>query len=308
MTVKNMKVCVIINNFIQKIKQWFQKKRNSDTDDKNEKIKIRTLSVSVASDVGKKRKVNEDNFYADNIGIRKDEIMSETADVEVSERAIFAVCDGMGGEAFGKESSEIAVECLSEFCDKIRQADMKILEEEIDSYVQEANDRICQMIEERMSEIGGSTLAMVCIEKNGVVTAYNVGDSRVYILSDGKLTQITEDQTLAVKKLKANIYTPEEARTSPDSHKLTSFLGVDDYRTGLYPLTYEKFAIENNKIIICSDGLYDMCTDEEITQILTTSEEPNLAECLVRKAIENGGIDNITCIVISDCVVPENEN
>ena len=283
------------------------KKIKPHTENQKEEIKIRTLSISAASDVGKKREVNEDNFYADKIGIRKDEIMSETESIEVSERSIFAVCDGMGGEAFGKESSEIAVECLSEFCDKIRQTTAEDLEEEVNAYVQEANDRICQMIEEKMSKIGGSTLAMVCIEKSGEVTAYNVGDSRVYIFSDGELTQITEDQTLAVKKLKANIYTPEEARTSVDSHKLTSFLGVDEYRTGLYPLTYEKFSIENNKIIICSDGLYDMCTDEEITQILTTSEEPNLAECLVHKAVENGGMDNITCIVISDIGVSEKE-
>ena len=138
---------------------------------------------------------------------------------------------------------------------------------------------------------------MVCIY-NGVVYPFNVGDSRVYFYSeDGEFKQISVDQTLAMKKLMNNIYDEETAKNSPDSHKLTSFLGVDSRGIGLKAVPSTPFNMGNGKIIICSDGLTDMCSDEEIKTVVFSSKYPS--KDLVAKALQNGGKDNVTCVVIS---------
>ncbi|MBD5159595.1 MAG: serine/threonine-protein phosphatase [Ruminococcus sp.] len=253
------------------------------------------LIVSVASDIGKIRRNNEDNFYCDDIGYRTTEKCSYKKKIR-SRRCVFAVCDGMGGESYGELASQIAVETLAKLSTEINSAEPDKLHEVVNKYADEANSRICDMAEEKLCNRSGSTLAMVCIADKYIYT-FNIGDSRVYFFRNGKIKQITEDQTLAIRKLKANIYTEEEAKNSPDTHKITSFLGVDDRRIGLNSLKYEPFELGDGKILICSDGLTDMCSDEEITEILSSCYE-NYAEILVKKALENGGKDNVTCVVI----------
>ena len=254
------------------------------------------MFICVASNAGKIYSDNEDNFYVDEIGCRTEKNCSATTVLDSSKRHVFAVCDGMGGEAFGEEASHIAVTVLSDFKEQLHSSKISQLSGEVNRYSNEANRRICQMVKEKRCKRSGSTLAMVCIDHDRAYT-YNIGDSRVYYWQNGTLKQITEDQTLAVKKLKANIYTEEEAKNSPDSHKITSFLGVDDRGIGLTALSYPPFKMGDGKILICSDGLTDMCSDKEIANILSM-ESPNIANLLVERAIMNGGIDNITCIVM----------
>lgn len=253
------------------------------------------LSVYAASDTGKVRQHNEDNYFADDGGILTNENCTAAFQLTTEICRVFAVCDGMGGESFGEVASRISVETFSDFIELFRNADTSNLHDIVNKYASEANNRIFKMTTEQKCRRSGSTLAMVCIYQN-VVYTYNIGDSRVYYFSDNKLTQITEDQTLANKKLKANIYTEEEAKNSPDSHKITSFIGVDDRQIGLKALAYTPFEM-NGKILICSDGLTDMCSDTEIAEILDTDNK-NPAQALVEKALENGGVDNVTCMVI----------
>lgn len=255
----------------------------------------RKITIYVSSDVGKIRENNEDNFYCDYIGYRKEKNFTFMKSENIVS-GIFAVCDGMGGEAYGEEASYIAVETLEQLSGEINSVSPEKLHDAVNNYANVANRRICEMVEEKRCKRSGSTLAMVRIVGE-YVYAFNIGDSRVYFFSDGKIQQITQDQTLAMQKLKANIYTEEEARNSPDSHKITSFLGVDDRRIGLNSLKYEPFEIGDGKILICSDGLTDMCNDDEIAEILSSYSE-NYAEQLVQKALENGGEDNVTCVVI----------
>lgn len=254
------------------------------------------IVVSAATNVGNVRSVNEDNFYVDSLGVRKLENSAENRIFNHSDRYVFAVCDGMGGEAFGDIASEIAVTTLSEYSVRLKKTEPENLPELVNEYASEANNRICKMVDDRRASLSGSTLAMVCsIGKLAYI--FNIGDSRVYYYCEGKLTQISEDQTLAVKKLKANIYTEEEARLSEDAHKLTTFLGVDSRGIGLKALCYEPVDIENGLVLICSDGLTDMCSDEEIAEILSRDDDRS-ARLLADRACRNGGHDNVTCIVI----------
>ena len=132
--------------------------------------------------------------------------------------------------------------------------------------------------------------------RDGFVYGYSIGDSRIYWLHEGKLFRISKDHTLAMRKYEANIYTKEEAENSPDQHTLTLYLGIGDAEE-LTPEIYFPFRLfTGDKLLICSDGLYDMASAEEITQTLVSSTNP--ANDLVALALKNGGGDNVTCIVL----------
>ena len=253
------------------------------------------LAVYVATDMGKLRSDNEDNFYADGIGCRPDQDGAWSAKLR-RKTAVFAVCDGMGGENCGKEASAIASAALSEGLKKYKDGHIPDIAGFVKEYVKDANHRICEMAFEDNCGTSGSTLAMICIE-NDIVNVFHIGDSRIYYYNGGTLRQLTEDHTLAVSKLKANIYTEEEARTSPDSHKLTTFLGADKRDVGLKASAHEPFDISDGILLICSDGLTDMCSDEEIADILK-QDTASPAQALVEKALSNGGEDNVTCVVV----------
>lgn len=255
------------------------------------------IKVSAVSDSGKIRSKNEDNCLLDDRGIRFAERCCDVFELDNKARHILAVCDGMGGEAYGDLASRIAVSSFSEFLPYIREASADELHNAVNLCASEINNRICDMAEEMRAGKSGSTLAMVCIDGE-TVRAFNIGDSRIYFYKDGELRQITEDQTLAMRKVKAGIYTLEEAKKSRDSHGLTSYLGSDIRRIGLKALAYPEFDANGGKILICSDGLTDMCSDELIAKILERDPD-NAAGVLVQNALKNGGEDNITCIVIN---------
>ncbi len=266
----------------------------TETDFSNKDVGF--VNVFVSTNVGFVREHNEDNYFADELGIRTEENEIMEGGVPLDKRRVFAICDGMGGEEFGDEASLISVNILSLYMQKIREAPQSELNEAINRYAAAANNEICEMVRQRHAHQSGSTLAMVCMDNNNI-NVYNIGDSRVYILQRGILTQITEDQTLALKKIRANIYTEEEAKNSPDSHTITSFLGVDSRGIGPKAIPSGSFKTGAMTLMLCSDGLTDMCEDDEICEILMQENE-NPAHALVERALEHGGVDNTTCIVI----------
>ncbi len=258
---------------------------------------VSPVFVSIATNKGKVRFSNEDNFYADILGIRGAKELCGHRVLNYSDRYVFGVCDGMGGEQFGDLASEIAAAAMREYSDKIKKASLLELYDTVNEYAAEANNRICRMVQERGANLSGSTFAMACIRGN-MVYPFSIGDSRIYCISGSKIRQVSEDQTLAVKKLKAGIYTKEEAQLSEDAHRLTSFLGADRGRIGLKAFACEQLDLTASDVLLCSDGLTDMCTDEEILWVLMKYGDQFAAQHLVELALARGGIDNITCIVI----------
>lgn len=256
------------------------------------------LLVSIATNVGNVRQVNEDNFYADKLGVREVENLCGYKVLSHSERYVFAVFDGMGGEQFGDLASEIAAKTLDEYADSIIAAESpEEMKDAVDRFASEANDRIVKMVDDMNGKLGGCTLAMVCTIGSQAYV-FNIGDSRIYFYTnENGLRQVSEDQTLAMKKLKANIYTEKEARLSEDAHKITSFLGVDSRNIGMKALSYEPVDLSEGALLLCSDGLTDMVSDEDISGFMSDMDE-EIAPRLVDQALENGGLDNVTCMVI----------
>jgi len=253
------------------------------------------LHVSFTTNAGNVRTENQDNFFVTGYGEKKTKACSDEIQISDAGLCIFAVFDGMGGEAYGEEASAIAAVTLKECYPEFTTSNENKIPLKVQEFVKKANAKICRMIQEKHCGRSGCTMVLVCILR-GMVYAFSVGDSRIY-LHNATFQQISEDQTLAMKKFKANIYTAEEARNSRDAHQLTAYIGMDNRNVGIPMLSYQPFPLMEGQLLLCSDGLTDMCSDTEIASLLQMQTEHS-SSLLVERALQNGGQDNVTCIVI----------
>ena len=203
---------------------------------------------------------------------------------------LFAVADGMGGHAAGEVASEIAVRVLSE------QAPEHPDGAALGRAIEEANRAVIQAAHEGRGRQGmGTTMTAAMLEGERLVIA-QVGDSRAYLLHQGKLQQLTRDHSLMADMIEAGQLTPEEARTHPQRSVITRALGSDVH---LHPDIYEINVETGDRLLICSDGLSGMVFDDEIESTLRRVQDPQrCASQLVNEAIAAGGHDNVTVIVV----------
>ncbi len=252
---------------------------------------MRIESIAVTHE-GRVRENNEDNYFI--CGKYKEDVSLnrlKTEHNETCDEYLYAVCDGMGGEEFGEKASLISVETLNE-CWQNNRFD-------INDYVQKTNSKICDEIENSNGMRMGTTLAVLHI-KNNIARAYNIGDSRVYLLRDNKLEQISKDHTQTERLIRMNIITPEEAKTHPERHKLTQHLGIFPEEMVIEPFESEKIAVEARDIfLLCSDGLTDALNDDEIREILVSGNSvKDCIKTLLLNAVKKGGTDNITAVIV----------
>ena len=191
---------------------------------------------------------------------------------------LFVVADGMGGHAAGEVASEIAVDVIADA-----------------HAVKEANRAVIQAAREGRGREGmGTTVTAALLEGERLVIA-QVGDSRAYLLHQGKLQQLTRDHSLVADMIEAGQLTTEEARTHPQRSVITRALGSDLH---LQPDIYEINVETGDRLLICSDGLSGMVDDEGIEHTLRRVQDPQrCASQLVNEAVANGGHDNVTVIV-----------
>ena len=202
---------------------------------------------------------------------------------------LFAVADGMGGHAAGEVASEIAVRVLSELAPEHPDG------EALGRAIEEANRAVIQAAREGRGRQGmGTTMTAAMLEGERLVIA-QVGDSRAYLLHQGKLQQLTRDHSLMADMIEAGQLTPEEARTHPQRSVITRALGSDAH---LHPDIYEINVETGDRLLICSDGLSGMIFDDQIESTLRRVQDPQrCASQLVNEAIAAGGHDNVTVIV-----------
>lgn len=202
---------------------------------------------------------------------------------------LFAVADGMGGHAAGEVASEIAVRVLSELAPEHPDGEV------LGRAIEEANRAVIQAAREGRGRQGmGTTMTAAMLEGERLVIA-QVGDSRAYLLHQGKLQQLTRDHSLMADMIEAGQLTPEEARTHPQRSVITRALGSDAH---LHPDIYEINVETGDRLLICSDGLSGMIFDDQIENTLRRVQDPQrCASQLVNEAIAAGGHDNVTVIV-----------
>ncbi len=258
------------------------------------------LRVSVSTHIGKVRGNHEDNFYLE--GLYMNDIFrndfSASYTIRRADGMSFAVFDGMGGAAYGEVASEIAVQTLRKYEKRLKQANgTRMLDQLIAAYTTEANNAICDMLAEKHCLVGGTTFSMLYF-LGDAVKLYYLGDSRIYRWTPDGITRLTRDHTVANQKVDAAIYTEEEAKNSPDQHRLTLFVGSDRKKVGLNADSRPPIPLEfGNKFILCTDGLTNMCSDEEIHELISQNFF-NEAAVLVQAALQHGGSDNVTCVVL----------
>ena len=217
-------------------------------------------------------------------------VRQHNEDSLVVQAPLYAVADGMGGHAAGEVASEIAVDILAANALQIRDADALI------DTVRTINRSIIDAAVNGLGKQGmGTTLTVAIIDGLRLLIA-QVGDSRAYLLHNHSLQQLTRDHSYVGELLAGGHISPDEAASHPKRSVITRALGSD-------PKTeadiYELEAQVGDRLLICSDGLYGMVPDEEITEILTVESDPQLAcNKLITAAREAGGLDNITAIVV----------
>jgi protein phosphatase len=247
--------------------------------------------------MGRVRGNNEDNLYCAGVSLTQESRNAPFAlDGSQALPQIFAVCDGMGGQADGEFASLTAVTSLSEFAKRIIAAEQPDVF--VQEYVVEANTLLCEAMRERSVRIG-TTLALAVIKQDGL-HAYSIGDSRIYALTSEDFRQISDDHTLIAPKIKMGLLTDEQARQDKDWHKLTAYLGVFENELEICADILPIIPIENGlRLLLCSDGLTDMVLDNRIEEILRTALTASVAaDTLLKEALDNGGKDNTTVIVI----------
>lgn len=254
-------------------------------------MKIRARAA-VCNHMGNVRKNNEDAFFLNGFYLpleQMDEGGAYTADASTPHQ-VYAVCDGMGGEAAGEMASFTMAASLSGLMESIVPG--KSVRTEINKAVQEANHTVCTL-----NKGAGCTLVLLCLHEGKATVAW-LGDSRIYLLQEEKLFRLSEDHTQSQRLLNMGVLDEAEAKKHTMRHVLTRYIGMDMADLLLQPSYGEELMLKKSDVfLLCSDGLFDMVEEEHFAAYL--SQEPaRAAASLVEAALAAGGKDNVTAMVV----------
>ncbi len=221
---------------------------------------------------------------------------------KISENCILAiVADGMGGHRGGKKASSVALNSICGYIEKNMVSTKKYTESKIrkllEAAASEANREIFECSEKNEEFRGMGTTVVVCLMMSERYYVISAGDSRMYLNSKDSLAQITKDHSYVAELVELGLISKEDARNHPNKNVITRALGAEktiefDFYTGNLN--------SGETILICSDGLSNMVSDEEILEIIKKHSSPeDIVQKLVNMANENGGTDNISVVVIS---------
>ncbi len=248
------------------------------------------IAWKAVTDVGRKRKGNEDSLVAN------------------AEQRLFVVADGMGGHAAGEIASKVAVDSINEFV-QLTSGDEEItwpfgLDETI-SYdgnrlktaVRFANRKVLEATKEKSEYEGMATTVAAVLVDGGTANLAHVGDSRIYLFRGGELIQLTSDHSWVNEQLQSGIISAEQARSHPLRNVVTRALGG---RADLQ-VDMGTHAIQaGDLLLVCSDGLTTMVPDEHIARLLNDAQgdADKGAQSLVAEANARGGEDNISVVLL----------
>ncbi len=241
------------------------------------------------TDVGRERDVNEDAIYPDPVGSNR--FYQPPPEILARKGQLLLVADGIGGEQIGSAASQWAIRLAAERYYELPGDDIVA---DLREALHHANAALYRYLQSTGVSQAGSTMAAAVVHEATLYIA-NVGDSRVYLLRDGVLYQQTRDHTLAQQKADRGAITQAQVAEDPDATVLTRALGaapsvvVDMFRP--LPLAV------GDMVLLCSDGLYDMVPDAEITRLALSAAPRRAVERLIEAANLQGGYDNIAVIV-----------
>ena len=232
------------------------------------------------------RKANEDNLFAD----------------ANEHRGIFIVADGMGGHAAGEVASEMAVQTITRELADVNDLARPDAPTRVSEALRLANRTVYQRTVTEEEKLGMGTTASAMLLSDTQYIIGHVGDSRIYLSREGQLKQLTRDHSLVQEQVDAGLLTPDQARKHPQSNVITRCIGMG---SEIEPDILEGSAMIGDVFLLASDGLTGMVDDRRIASLLLSRASPErIVNALISEANNNGGIDNITAIVVK--VLPEN--
>jgi serine/threonine protein phosphatase PrpC len=239
----------------------------------------------------------------------EDAVVTFTYDKEQDGRTVpigfYLVADGMGGHDAGDLASRTVNQVVTERIIQIqvlpdlRKSTRKLTQENMPARIlgeaiEKANEAIVAHGQKAGSNLGSTVTSALII--GDVATVANVGDSRTYLLRDGRLEQITQDHSLVARLVDAGVITPEEVRSHPQRNQIYRCLG---YKPAVEVDTFTVQLQQDDRLILCSDGLWEMVPDAEIQRIVEGARSPQRAsDELIEAANRAGGKDNIAVIVV----------
>ena len=248
------------------------------------------LNAAVACNTGKVRLNNEDNFYFNGYHLKQENTgLEKPIQKRITDKrdSIFCVFDGMGGGDYGEAASFAGAKMLKKEWSQIS----KVLypEQFLEELCQNLNLAVCMQQELLGSDRMGSTMALLLFHDGGVYAA-NIGDSKIFLLRNGELEQISQDHDDSKYIQQMGI--------SHRKPRLTQYLGMNPDKVRMEPYICSMEVLKKDRFLICSDGLTDMVDQEKITQILSENKDAQQAvQKLLDSAMEQGGVDNTTIMV-----------
>lgn len=260
--------------------------------------KRKQVSAAVISHKGCERSNNEDNFF-----LNGDYLSIETIDAGVwieqdfsDAIQLFAVCDGMGGAQSGERAATITVRSMVSL---LVEADAMDVNARAEAFCRKASEDVYQDGNKRDASRQGCTLAMVLLKRNAAFV-YNVGDSRVYLLRDQTIKQLTTDHSEVARMVQAGMITKEQARKHVRGNIITRFIGMpaNELPSEFVEKNQVKL-LRYDRLLLCTDGISDLLSDEQMLSISNASPSAStFASELSRKAMELSGKDNLTVIAL----------
>jgi serine/threonine protein phosphatase PrpC len=242
------------------------------------------LVVGELTDVGRRRERNQDNVT---------HFVPDDPDLFANRGALFVVCDGMGGHAAGEIASEIGVRTIRE--EYFQQSEDDALQA-LDRAIRVANTAIYEHAHEHLAHSGMGTTCVATVLLGGRGYFVNIGDSRGYIVRDGRMRQVTHDHSWVAEQVRAGVLTEDQARTHTHRNVITRSLGTQpEVAADLFIETIHP----GDRILLCSDGLHGYVPEAEIKSIVLEHEPETGVRQLIDMANANGGPDNITAILVT---------
>jgi protein phosphatase len=245
------------------------------------------LVYAARTDVGMIRSGNEDSYSARG-GV---------------DRGLFIVADGMGGHAAGEVASEMAVQIVERELSTVSDLADRGVRDHVDATLRRANQLIHERTITEVDKQGMGTTASVLLVSVDRYVIGQVGDSRVYLLRDGSLHQLTKDHSYVQEQVDAGLLTQEQARYHPYSNVITRCVGASPE---VEPDVYQGEVSVGDIFLVASDGLTGMVDDRRLQVLLGSRATPERkVTALVQEANGRGGLDNITAIVVQ--VAPDDD-
>ena len=242
------------------------------------------MNLSGKTDIGKSRKMNQDTFC---LG-------------KLSDNACYAVvCDGMGGHNAGNIASSVACDVIGKHIVQGFRDEMNanLVRNLLMSSVAAANAEVYERAQASEELLGMGTTVVAAILKGSVLHIAHVGDSRAYIVNSGEFAQMTRDHSIGQELLEAGKISDEDAKNHPQKNLITRAVGVNEQIQVDY---LETMLNPDDKVLICSDGLTNSCSEEEIHGIVCKQPIDKIPQMLIDCANEHGGMDNITVVIITE--------